>query len=255
MNTKLFATLAGMTLSLVTSAHAQPLSEPFVDNFDMLRQSRWQISNGWSNGEGFACAWRALNAVGDAGSLTLSIEQIPTGGKPYACAEIQSRRRYGFGTYEFKVAPALGSGITTTFFLMARDENKPLALITVNILGNDPAHAVFYVGTAASASRVVELPEALRGTEIPMAINWRKDAVEFFVNGEMVSKLTSSDASIPQEPMNVLMSTFNKSDGSYGPVESTPMPARARFQQVSFTPVGSACQFPASVVCRIASSN
>lgn len=255
MTAKLLSVIAGLTLCSVASAYGQSVPDAFVDRFDMLRQSRWQISNGWSNGEGYGCAWRALDAKAEGGSLTLSIEQLATGGKPYTCAELQSRRRYGFGLYEYKVTPAVGGGITTTFFLMARDENKPTSLITVNLVGNDPSRVTFYVGTGPSASRTVDLPASVRGPAIPMAINWRKDAVQFYVGGELVHEVKPAETPIPQDPMVIYLSAFNKTDGSFGPFDPAAVPAQAVFQEVAFTPAGAPCQFPASLVCHLAASN
>src|SRR6185312_12667755 len=85
------------TLALPSAALAQ---EAFHDDFDQLSQSRWYVSDGWSNGSHQNCTWSTDQVVASGGNLEVGFAPTPKGDRQNSCGEIQTRTAYGFGTFE-----------------------------------------------------------------------------------------------------------------------------------------------------------
>ena len=93
----------------------KPTAGSFVDNFERLDTSRWYISDGWNNGPFQNCTWSRKQVTVTDGMLQLQFLQSKTGQRNYACGEIQTTKRYGYGTSEARYRTARGSGLNSAF--------------------------------------------------------------------------------------------------------------------------------------------
>ena len=112
----------------------------FVDNFSNLDRSRWFVSDGWNNGNHQNCTWsKDLVRLSD-GVLSLSFEKRKLKDREFACAEIQTKQRYGYGVYEARMKTDSGSGLNAAFFTyIGPQDKKPWDEIDFEVLTKDPS--------------------------------------------------------------------------------------------------------------------
>src|SRR3954471_21155424 len=91
--------LAGALLAPGIAA-AQDSGKSFVDDFDKIDAARWYISDGWNNGSHQNCMWSKKMLKAEDGVMTLSFERAEAKDRDYACAEVQTKQRFSYGTYE-----------------------------------------------------------------------------------------------------------------------------------------------------------
>ena len=82
----------------------------FVENFDTIDQGRWYVSDGWNNGPHQNCTWSNKLLDAKDGVLTLRFEKAAAKDRDYACAEIQTKQRFSYGTYEARMKTDTGIG-------------------------------------------------------------------------------------------------------------------------------------------------
>src|SRR6185369_13112513 len=116
---RILASSALLFITLTGRAHA--LGNTFFDGLATYDTSRWQKSNGWTNGGVFNCGWRAdhIDFASGVMSLTLDNATCTAGcsGKPYASGEYRTLDVYGYGKFETRMKAAKGSGIVSSFFI------------------------------------------------------------------------------------------------------------------------------------------
>jgi endo-1,3-1,4-beta-glycanase ExoK len=222
--------LSGILLALLGTgaAHAQANGGgSFTENFDQAPLRRWAVSNGWSNGGSFDCVFRGFNVVQkDAGLAMIRSGSGPTS----ACAEIASKQAYRYGTFEVRVKPAVGSGLQTGFFLFSRGTNqRPAQEINSGVLGR----------TAENRS-------------VDLAIVWTEHQYSLYQDGVLTKQVKAEEAAIPRDSMNVYLSLFSRKEEWIGPLDQSALPATAVFERFAYTAWGDPCQFPESIVCRLA---
>lgn len=100
--------LTGLALALGTSASAQEgvTGKSFVESFDKLDTAVWYISDGWNNGPHQNCTWSKTQVGVANGALELTFDKRQMGERDYVCGEIQTRSRFGYGTYEVRMKSA-----------------------------------------------------------------------------------------------------------------------------------------------------
>ncbi|MEQ9607905.1 MAG: family 16 glycosylhydrolase, partial [Kiloniellaceae bacterium] len=110
------AGLAALFLSGAGSVTAADTGDSFVDDFTQFSKKRWYVSDGWTNGRHQNCTWSAEQVTIADGMLRLSFVGRPTKDRAYACGEIQTRQRFGYGIYEARMKAVRGPGFNTAFF-------------------------------------------------------------------------------------------------------------------------------------------
>ena len=110
----------------------------FVDDFKSFDRSRWYVSDGWSNGNHQNCTWsKSLVKLSD-GMLTLGFEKRKLKDREFACAEIQTKQRFGYGTYEARMKTDTGSGLNAAFFsYIGPADKQPWYEIDFEVLTKD----------------------------------------------------------------------------------------------------------------------
>ncbi|TIV14670.1 MAG: glycosyl hydrolase family protein, partial [Mesorhizobium sp.] len=121
----LFAVVATLHPAHAQGTQPELKSAPsFVDNFSNFSQSRWFVSDGWTNGAHQNCTWsKDLVRLSD-GVLSLSFEKRKLKDREFACAEIQTKQRYGYGVYEARMKTGTGSGLNAAFFSYIGPQDK-----------------------------------------------------------------------------------------------------------------------------------
>ncbi|TIL76726.1 MAG: glycosyl hydrolase family protein, partial [Mesorhizobium sp.] len=77
-----------------------PTAPSFVDDFTSFDRARWYIADGWANGKYQNCIWSKKQVKLSNGMLTLGFEKQKVKDRDFACGEVQSKQRFGYGTYE-----------------------------------------------------------------------------------------------------------------------------------------------------------
>ncbi|WP_037067391.1 endo-1,3-1,4-beta-glycanase ExoK [Allorhizobium undicola] len=256
------AGLVVASLSFVSAAIAQEAKPPregetggsFVDNFDGLDLKRWYISDGWSNGDHQNCIWSKRNLKASNGELEMVFDQRLIKDREYACAELQTRKTFGYGTYEARVQSAQGSGLNSAFFtFIGPRDKKPHDEIDFEVLGKNlnEVQVNQYVSAKGGNEKMADVPGGAQTKFNDYAFVWQKDRLRFYVNGALVNDVTDP-AKLPQNPQKIFFSLWGteKLNDWMGRFHYDG-PQTMRVDRVAFTAEGDKCQFPESVACKL----
>ena len=226
----------------------------FVENFDTLDTARWYISDGWDNGAHQNCTW-SKNQVGVAdGSLELTFERKTLGKRDYVCGEIQTRKRFGYGTYEVRMKSAEASGLNSAFFTyIGPTDKQPHDEIDFEVLGKDTSRVQLnqYISAKGGNEKLVNVPGGASSQLNDYAFVWEKDRLRYFINGRMVHEVTDP-AKIPPNAQKIFLSLWGTDTlkdwmGAF----SYAAPSKMQIDRIAFTAAGDACQFKESVACTL----
>ena len=243
-------------LGVVPARVAAQDGTAFVDRFATLDSGRWQISHGWANGAHQNCVWARGN-LKVADGIALSLTDEPTKDRPFTCAELQSNAWYGYGTYEVRMRAAAGPGLVSAFFTYTGPPHgRPHDEIDFEFLGKAPGEA--FVSYFASGR--VNSETAVLGFDSSTAIHnyafeWSPDAIRWFADGRLIREAKASETNkLPVEKQKIYVSIWNgigwDQEAWLGRFKYPGNPLTATIEYIAFTPLGAACQFPESVVCK-----
>lgn len=248
--------IVGLLALAPTAAAAQEgvTGASFVETFDKLDTSFWFVSDGWNNGPHQNCTWSKSQVSVAGGLLTLTFDQKKTGDRDYACGEIQTRERYGYGTYEIRMKAATGSGLNSAFFsYIGPADKKPHDEIDFEVLGKDTSKVQVnqYASGKGGNEVLVDVPGGADAGFNDYAFVWEKDRLRFFVNGEMAHEVTDP-TKLPVNAQKIFMSLWGTDTlkdwmGNF----AFSGPTRMQIEHVAFTAAGDKCQFEGSLVCKL----
>ena len=229
----------------------------FVDNFKSFDRSRWFVSDGWSNGNHQNCTWsKSLVKLSD-NMLTLGFEKRKLKDREFACAEIQTKQRFGYGTYEARMKTDTGSGLNAAFFTYIGPADKqPWYEIDFEVLTKDTSK-VQVNSYIAGKPKNEKLAEVEGGTDKGFndyAFIWEKDRLRWYVNGKLVQEVTNPEQ-LPTHSQKIFFSLWG-SDTLTNWMGAFSDPGRQvsmQVQRVAFTALGQPCQFPESLACSVSS--
>lgn len=236
----------------IMAAHAENTS--FLDKFDRFDQSFWYVSDGWNNGDWQNCTWSKQQIGLANGNLTLTFSKKPYGKRDYSCGAIQTRNRYGYGTYEARFKTDTGSGINAAFFTyIGPAHGAPHDEIDFEVLAKDTSKVSLntYVSGKPESGSVANVGP--NTTEYnTYAFDWREDGVRWFVNGELVHS-TQGGTPLPSNPQKIYFSHWGSDTfvGWMGRFTDPGRPLIMSLDWVAYTAPGTACQFPQSIVCKL----
>ncbi|TIV07982.1 MAG: glycosyl hydrolase family protein, partial [Mesorhizobium sp.] len=168
----------------------------FVDNFSNFSQSRWFVSDGWANGAHQNCTWsKDLVRLSD-GVLSLSFEKRKLKDREFACAEIQTKQRYGYGVYEARMKTGTGSGLNAAFFSYIGPQDKqPWDEIDFEVLTKDPSKVQVnsYIQGKPKNAKLVDVAGGADKGFNDYGFVWEKDRLRWYVNGKLVHEVTNPD--------------------------------------------------------------
>ena len=237
------------------SAVAQQEAKSFRDDFDKLDRSRWYVADGWANGEHQNCTWSKNQLKLDGGILTLSFEKRPYKQRDYSCAEIQTTKRFGYGTYEARFKTDVGSGINAAFFtFIGPTDGQPHDEIDFEVLTKDTSKVSVntYVGGKPRNGSVVDVSGGTDAGYNDYAFVWEENRLRWYVNGELQHE-AASPAELPTHPQKIFLSLWGTDTLSdwMGRFEEPDRKLTMEVDWVAFTALGDECQFPESVACKL----
>lgn len=234
---------------------AQEGGASFVEEFERIDEGRWYVSDGWANGEHQNCTWAKDQVEASDGVLTLGFAARETGDRAYACGEIQTHQRFGFGTYEARIKAAAGSGMNTAFFTyIGPAQGEDWDEIDFEFLGKDPATVQLnqYVAGKGGNEKLAPVPGGADRDFNDYAFVWEPDRLRWFVNGDLVHEV-DDPARVPGSPSKIYLSlwasdTMRSWLGSFEPPDGA---MSAQVERVAFTALNDECQFSGSVACSL----
>lgn len=251
-----FASMMLAAACLAGTAEAQDGSSgtSFVEAFDTLDPAIWYISDGWNNGSHQNCTWSRKQVRIAGGAVELTFEKRATGERDYACGEIQTRKRFGYGTYEARMKSADASGLNSAFFTYIGPADKqPHDEIDFEVLGKDSSRVQLnqYVGGKGGNEELAGVPGGAASDFNDYAFVWEKDRLRYFVNGRMVHEVTDP-TKIPQNAQKIFLSLWGTDTlKDWMGTMSYSAPAKMQIDRLAFTAAGEACQFEESIVCML----
>ncbi|MDK1492644.1 glycoside hydrolase family 16 protein [Sinorhizobium sp. 7-81] len=243
------ASLAG-TATAQTGANGAS----FMDDFDTLNTGFWFVSDGWNNGPHQNCTWSKKQVKIANGILELVFQEGKKGERNFVCGEIQTRKRFGYGTYEARIKTADGSGLNSAFFTyIGPTDKKPHDEIDFEVLGKNPAKVQLnqYVSAKGGNEHLADVPGGANQGFNDYAFVWEKERIRYYVNGELVHEVTDPKK-IPTNAQKIFFSLWGTDTlrdwmGTFSYME----PTRLQVDRVAFTAPGDECQFAESVACRL----
>jgi endo-1,3-1,4-beta-glycanase ExoK len=247
------AAVSGL-LSPAAYAQQGAAGQSFVENFDSLDRSIWYVSDGWNNGKHQNCTWSKKQVKVEGGALQLSFTGDKTGDRDFACGEIQTKARFGYGTYEVRMKSATGSGLNSAFFTyIGPTDKKPHDEIDFEVLGKNTGQVQLnqYVSAKGNNEKLVPVAGGADQGFNDYAFIWEESRLRYFVNGKLVHEVTDK-TKIPQNPQKIFLSlwgtdTLKQWMGAFSYTQPTSMTV----DRISFTAIGEKCRFPESVLCTL----
>ncbi|SOC35870.1 endo-1,3(4)-beta-glucanase [Rhizobium subbaraonis] len=252
----LFAALAA-AFATALSAQAALAQEgatgaSFVDNFDKLDTGFWYVSDGWNNGGHQNCTWSKGQVSVSEGILNLTFEKKPLGERDYACGEVQTRKRFGYGAYEVRMKTADGTGLNSAFFtFIGPTDKKPHDEIDFEVLGKNPAKVQLnqYVAAKGGNEKLADVPGGANNGFNDYAFIWEKERLRYYVNGKLVHEVTDTEK-LPSNAQKIFASLWGTDTLSdWMGTFAYKAPTSMQIDRIAFTAEGDACQFADSVVC------
>jgi endo-1,3-1,4-beta-glycanase ExoK len=238
------------------SLHAQEgvTGKSFVENFDSLDRSTWYISDGWNNGSHQNCTWSKKQVQVEGGELRLSFAEGKARDRNYVCGEIQTKARFGYGTYEVRMKTAPGPGLNSAFFsYIGPTDKKPWDEIDFEVLGKNTGQVQVnqYVNGKGGNEKLAPVAGGADTGFNDYAFIWEENRLRYFLNGQLVQEVTDK-SKLPSNAQKIFLSLWGTDTlkdwmGSFaytGPVSM-------QIDRVAFTALGEDCLFPQSVLCTI----
>lgn len=231
----------------------------FVDNFSSFDRSRWFVSDGWSNGAHQNCTWsKDLVRLSD-GVLSLGFEKRKLKDREFACAEIQTKQRYGYGVYEARMKTGTGSGLNAAFFsYIGPQDKKPWDEIDFEVLTKDPSKVQVnsYIQGKPKNGKLVDVEGGADKGFNDYGFVWEKTRLRWYVNGKLVNEVTNPDE-LPTNSQKIFFSLWGseKLTNWMGAFADPGNKVTMEVKRVAFTALGQPCQFPESLACSISNSN
>ncbi|MEO3802990.1 family 16 glycosylhydrolase [Nonomuraea sp. B1E8] len=259
---RLSATVTALILGLLALIPVQPATaaagESFIDRFDgALDTGRWYVSDGWNNGDHQNCQFNRNNVRVEGGALTITFDDKAYGERDYSCAEVQSRARLGYGTFETRMKAGKGSGLNSAFFsYIGPVHDQPWDEIDFEVLGKDTTKVEVnsWVNGTSSGGFPVALPADSASTYVDFAYVWEPGRLRFFVNGTLVKTLTGGQVPTHEQILFAQIWGSDTLTGWMGPFTYPGHPVEASYDHIAYTKLGDPCQFTGSVACSVTTS-
>jgi len=243
-------------------AQDQAAIEPgksFVDEFDRFDPDIWIASNGWNNGDYQNCTWSPREIDVSNGALTLSFSNTPFKDRQHSCAEIQTKQRFHYGTYEARMRTGSGSGLNAAFFTYVGPiQKQPHDEIDFEVLLKDTTKVQVntYVDGKQHNGALVDVAGGSDNDFHDYAFVWEPERMSWYVDGKLMHR-TEPGATLPSHPQKIFFSLWGSDTLTdwMGKFEVPQMPVTLEVERVAFTAQGEKCQFPQSIVCALATAN
>lgn len=200
----------------------------------------FEKSGEWTNGSMFNVTWRKANCTFEDEKLQLIIDNDPKGKDiPYSGGELRSKGFYGYGRYEVSMKAIKNDGVVSSFFTYTGPSDKnPWDEIDIEFLGKNTNKVQFNYYTKGSGGheKLVDLGFDASEDFHTYAFEWRKDRIDWFVDGELVHTAT---ANLPKTPGKIMMNAWCGTgvDSWLKAFDDSNLPLTAEYQWISFAPI------------------
>ncbi len=181
------------------------LGEAFIDRFDgpEIDEERWQISDGWNNGEWMDNDWRASQISLAEHGMTMTLEKGPEGSeKPLASAEMRVRQKFRYGYFEVNMRVPKGAGLVTgVFTYVGKDKNIRPHEIDIEILGRDTRflEATIHENGKPTHNKI-RLPFDAADGFHTYGFDWQPNVVRWYADGKLIYEERGGAASRVSRP-------------------------------------------------------
>lgn len=172
-----------------------------------VNSDKFDIADGWSNGNMFNCTWRKSNCVFDDKSMKLTINS-DEGNVPYSGAEFRSKEFYGYGYYEVMMKPIKHDGVVSSFFTYTGpSDGNPWDEIDIEFLGKDTTKVQFNYFTNGKSRHEYLYSLGFDAAEDfhIYGFEWQSDKITWYVDGEEVYTATEN---IPLTEGKIMMNVW-----------------------------------------------
>lgn len=251
----LFLAALGGLATTPSLAQDIPSSPSFVDDFKSFDRARWYVSDGWNNGSHQNCTWsKGQVAVAD-GILSLGFEKQKLKDRDFACGEVQTKQRFGYGTYEARIKTDTGSGLNAAFFsYIGPSDKQPWDEIDFEVLTKDTSKVQVnaYINGKGKNEKLVPVAGGTETAFNDYAFVWQKDSLRWYLNGQLVNTITDP-AKLPTHAQKIFFSLWGSDTmkGWMGPFADPGRKVTLQIERVAFTAIGEPCQFPESLACSV----
>ncbi|WP_028746552.1 glycoside hydrolase family 16 protein [Rhizobium mesoamericanum] len=247
-------TITAACVSPLPASAQQASGTSFVDDFDTINRGFWYVSDGWNNGAHQNCTWSKNNVKVENGALQLLFADGKSKDRNYLCGEIQTTKRYGYGTYEARIKAGTGSGLNSAFFTYIGPADKQKHdEIDFEVLGKNTGEVQVnqYVQAKGGNEKLVPVGSKADEGFNDYAFIWEKDRLRYYLNGKLVQDVTDP-SKIPTTPQKIFFSLWGSDTllNWMGRFDYT-KPAVLSVDRVAFTALGDKCQFPQSIACTL----
>jgi beta-glucanase (GH16 family) len=224
-----------LSISTTVIFSQEAFDEQFPNGIDA---SKWNSSDGYSNGSMFNCTWRASQVSLNDGILSLTLERDSiSSSPPYKSGEFRSKGFYGYGAYEAKMKPVKNEGVVTSFFTYTGpSDKKPWDEIDIEFLGKDTTKVQlnWFKNGKGNHEHLVNLGFDASESFHEYGFEWRKGGIKFFVDGNQVYQAKSD---IPENPGRIMINLWpGKGVDAWLKPFNGNTPLRADYSDIKFTP-------------------
>jgi beta-glucanase (GH16 family) len=241
---RLCAALLGLVFLSAAVKPAYATGGTFFDGLDYFDTTRWQKSDGWTNGNPFNVGWRADHVNFSGGFMTLQLDTSTCtagcSGKPYASGEYRSVDTYGYGKYETRFKAAKGSGLVTSFFTYTGTSGTSNHHeIDIEILGKDTTkiQTNYFVGGVGGHETLVPLGFDASAGYHNYAFVWTADKIEWIVDDVVVhTEYAAAGKPLPSLPGKIMANMWAGTgvDGWLGPFIYPGTPITAKYDWIQY---------------------
>lgn len=176
---------------------------------DEYESTRFEIANGWSNGQMFDCTWRRNNITFVDGIMRLAIDSDGENAKPkWSGSEYRSREFYSYGLFEVRMKPIKNDGVVSSFFTYTGpSDNNPWDEIDIEFLGRDTTKMQlnYFTNSIGNHEFMHDLGFDASEEFHTYAFEWLPDSITWYVDGEPIYTAT---ANIPSTPGKIMMNVW-----------------------------------------------
>lgn len=220
--------------------------QAFTDDLDSFDTTLWHKADGWTNGDPFACGWRADHITFSGGVMTLQLddETCPDGcsDMDYASGEYRSNGFYQYGTYTVVMKAGTSDGIVSSFFIYTgSSDGNPHDEIDIEILGKNPTQMQinYFTNGVGEHEATIDLGFDASADFHTYAIEWMPEYITWYVDGDDVHTENGSNGTLPSTSGRIMMNFWPGTDSVndwLGEFSYTD-PLQAQYSAVSFEPV------------------
>lgn len=230
----------------------RPVGASFVENFDRLDRKTWVVSHGWNNGKHQNCDWSKRQVALKDGIVKMRYSKQKTKQREFACAEIQTKTRFTYGSFEVRMKSAAGPGLNSAMFTYIGPVHKqPWDEIDFEVLGKDPSKVQLnqYIDGKGGNEKLADVPGGADKGFHDYAFVWEKQRLRYYIDGELVHTV-DDPAKIPSHAAKIYVSLWASETlpGWLGTFKD-PGEQFVEVDRIAYTALGDECQFPESVVC------